>query len=40
MAVMQNVDIVAVKQCSLVEIFTLSMMDLIPNDGVTRFHVM
>ncbi len=35
---MQNVDIVAIKQCSLVESFTLSLTDLIPYDGATRFH--
>ncbi len=33
----QNVDIVAIKQCSLGRSFTLQMTDLITNDGVTRF---
>jgi hypothetical protein len=34
---MQNVDIIAIKQCSLGRTFTLHMMDLITNDRVTRF---
>jgi len=34
----QNVDIFAIKQCSFVESFALSMTDLIPSDGVTRIH--
>jgi hypothetical protein len=33
----QNVDIAATKRCSLGKSFTLTMTDLIPNDGVIRF---
>jgi hypothetical protein len=34
---MQNIDIVAVERCSLGKSFTLTITDLIPKDGVTRF---
>jgi hypothetical protein len=35
---MQKIDIIAIKWCRLGRSFTLNMADLIPNDGVTRFH--